>query len=533
MKLSPKSRALERAKNSLASYAALMYPRFENPPHIRAIIEKLEAVERGEIDRLMIFMPPRHGKSLITSQLFPAWFIGRNSTKSIIASSYGAELASDFGRATRNFVASPTHRAVFPQSIMSDDLGSIHRFAMLGGGAYFAVGSGGALTGRGADLLLLDDLLKGYEQANSETERASLKSWFENVAYTRLQPGGAIVFISTRWHLDDLPGSLLREHASENWQVLSLPALAEPDDPLGRAEGAALWPSQYPIKDLERIREAVGSSAWLSLYQCRPSAAEGSTFKRNWWRYAAALPEKFEQIVLSVDSAYKVGRQNDYSVILTLGVSQNAYHVIDVVRERLEFPALLKKVELLAERFRPHCLLVEDSASGQSLIQVLRANTRLAVKPIKPDSDKISRANAVVPLVEAGRVVLPAGAGWLGDFIDELSSFPKAPHDDQVDALSMALRYVADFGGDVGFRGLKKLDAAKAAVASGVPIDDAAKAAGVAPSRLEGWIDRTSAGGQASRLAAMSARPAAVGTPAPVKPGAKWNPWCGVLEPKK
>src|SRR5208282_2777346 len=495
-----------RARESLASYAGLLYPRFENPLHIRAIIEKLEAVARGEVDRLMIFMPPRHGKSLITSQLFPAWFIGRDPTKSIIASSYGQELASDFGRAVRNFVASPTHRAIFPQSIMSDDLGSIHRFAVLGGGNYFAVGAGGALTGRGADLLLIDDVIKSYEQANSETERASLKSWFENVAYTRLMPGGAIVIISTRWHLDDLPGWLLREHASEGWEVLSLPALAEVDDPLGRPEGEALWASQYPVKDLERIREAVGSSAWLSLYQCRPSAAEGSTFKRSWWRYAAALPEKFEQIVLSVDSAYKVGRQNDYSVILTLGVSQNAYHVIDVARERLEFPALIKKVELLAGRFGPHCLLVEDSASGQSLIQVLRANTRLAVKPIKPDSDKISRANAVVPLVEAGRVVLPAGAGWLGEFIDELSSFPNAPHDDQVDALSMVLRYVADFGGDLGFRGMRKLDDAKIQVAAGVPIEDAAKQAGVSAGRLEGWIDRTNAGGQASRLAALTGR---------------------------
>src|SRR5208282_1915432 len=290
----------------------------------------------------MIFMPPRHGKSLITSQLFPAWFIGRDPTKSIIASSYGQELASDFGRAVRNFVASPTHRAVFSQSIMSDDLGSIHRFAMLGGGAYYAVGSGGSLTGRGADLLLLDDLLKGFEQANSQTERASLKSWFESVAYTRLQPGGAIVFISTRWHLDDLPGSLLREHANEGWEVLSLPAVAEPDDPLGREEGEPLWPSRYSLETLERIKDAVGGAVWSSLYQCRPAAAEGATFKRSWWRTVAALPEKFERIVLSVDSAYKVGRQNDYSVILALGVSQNAYHVIDVVRERLEFPQLLK-----------------------------------------------------------------------------------------------------------------------------------------------------------------------------------------------
>ncbi len=424
MKITPKARALERARDSLASYATLGFGKFQIAPHHRAIIDALEKVERGEIDRLIVAMPPRHGKSLLCSELFPAWYLGRHPDRSVIATSYGASLALDFGRKVRNHVADRLHRAIFPLCVLSEDSAAVNKFNLIQGGGYFAAGSGGPITGRGGDLIVIDDPVKSAEDARSENFRASLKEWYQSTAYTRLAPGAAIILIATRWHEDDLSGWLLKEHADENWTVLSFPAIAERDEPGGRREGEALWPKFFPVETLERIKEAVGGSTWASLYQQRPAAAEGSLFKRDWWKYATQFPERFEQIVLSLDTAYKVGESNDYSVGLTLGVAQSAYFILDVWRARLQFPELQRKIEVLAERFKPNCLLIEDAASGQSLIQTLRAGTRLPVKAVKTDRDKVSRATAILPLIEAGKVFLPAGAEWVAGFVDETATFP-------------------------------------------------------------------------------------------------------------
>jgi hypothetical protein len=308
------SRAIALARSDLAVYCSLAWPRFEMARHHRLVIEKLEAVERGEITRLTIFLPPRHGKSLITSQLFPPWYLGRHPDRSVIAASYGSELALDFGRRVRNLVADPLQRAIFPACAISSDSTAAHRFNLLQGGAYFALGGGGPITGRGADLLILDDLIKSDAEANSAAERRALQSWYEHTAYPRLQGAGAIIVISTRWHQDDLPGWLLREHAGDGWVMCSLPAIAEPGDALGRKEGDALWPKRFPVAKLNQIRAAIGGSAWAALYQQRPAAAEGAVFKREWWRTytAATLPARFEKIVLSLDTAFKSGKANDY-----------------------------------------------------------------------------------------------------------------------------------------------------------------------------------------------------------------------------
>ena len=438
-------RAIALARNDLAVYCALAWPRFEMAHHHRLVVEKLEAVERGEIDRLMIFLPPRHRKSLITSQLFPPWYLGGHPDRSVIAASYGAELALDFGRRVRNFVADPLQAAIFPACKLATDSTAAHRFNLMSGGAYYAVGAGGPITGRGADLLLIDDPIKSDAQAYSAIERRTLQSWYETVAYTRLQPGGAIVLIQTRWHQDDLAGWLLREHADDGWVVVSLPAIAETDEGW-RSQGEALWPKRFPLTRLAQIRQAVGGAAWQALYQQRPAAAEGAVFKREWWKtYTPAnTPARFEQVVLSLDTAFKVGSSNDYSVGLVLGVGEAGYYLLDVWRDRAEFPELKRKVEILATRWTPHVVLIEDKASGQSLIQELRSDSRLPIRAIKVDSDKVTRAAAITPLVEAGRVFLPEAAPWLPDFMDEVSSFPAAPHDDMVDALTQALNYVRE-----------------------------------------------------------------------------------------
>lgn len=436
------NKSLHEPRTDLAAYGAALWPPFELARHHRELVSCLERIEAALFDRVIFLLPPRHGKSLITSTLFPAWWLGRHPDKSIIAASYGQELASDFGRRVRGFVSDPLHRQIFPNCVISDDSDSVHRFHLIQGGAYFAVGAGGPLTGRGADLLLIDDPIKSREQANSAAERKSLQAWYESTAYTRLEPNGAIVLIQTRWHEDDLAGWLLREHVGEGWKVISLQAIAETDDPLGRVEGAALWPEKFPIETLDRIREAIGSSAWASLYQQRPAPEQGAIFRRDWWRSYSEQPAELQRIIFSLDCAFKTGQSNDYSVIAIIGETKAGYYILQISRGRWEFPELKRQAIALFDIWKPHSLLVEDAASGQSLIQALKAETRLPILPVKPQGDKVSRAHAVSPLCESGRVFLPANAGWLADFVDEATSFPAAPHDDQVDALTQALNYL-------------------------------------------------------------------------------------------
>jgi predicted phage terminase large subunit-like protein len=303
-----------------------------------------------------------------------------------------------------------------------------------------AAGRGGALTGRGADLLLLDDLLKDSEEARSESIRRSMHDWFQHVAYTRLAPGGAIVLIQTRWHQDDVAGRLLRDHADENWEVVNMPAIAEVDDEFRKA-GEALWPETYSIEMLQAIRTAVGGSAWASLYQQQPSVAEGAVFKREWWRFYREQPE-CRRVIQSWDTAFKSGAENDYSVCTTWGVTGNGYYLLWLWRDRVEFPELKRRMAWLAEQCKPTQILVEDRASGQSLIQELRHSTCLPITAIKVDKDKLSRAQSVTPLIEAGRVFLPESAPWLADYIDEMAGFPTAAHDDAVDSTTQALNYI-------------------------------------------------------------------------------------------
>ena len=426
--------ALEQARADLAAYGAAIYRGFQLPRHLRTLVEVLERVERGEIDRVIVAMPPRHGKSLITSQLFPSWYLGLNPTKSIIASSYGQELASDFGRRVRNFASEKLHRTIFPDCAIADDGDSVHRFHTTAGGAYYAVGAGGPITGRGADLLLIDDLIKSAEDAASSVFRRSLQSWYESVAYPRLEPGGAIVLIQTRWNTEDLAGWLLKEHASEGWSVINFPAIAEVDDDW-RKEGDALWPERFPLKTLSRIREAIGTSAWASLYQQRPVPEEGSIFKKDWFQLYGS-PVECTRTIFSLDCAFKTGQSNDYSVIVIVSEAKTGFHIRLVSRGRWQFPELKRQAVALADIWRPNAVLIEDAASGQSLIQTLKAETRLSILPVKPQGDKQSRAHAVSPLVESGRVSVPPAAPWLSDFIDELTSFPSAAHDDMVDAFT-------------------------------------------------------------------------------------------------
>jgi predicted phage terminase large subunit-like protein len=394
-------------------------------------------------------MPPRHGKTLTTSTLFPAWYLGRDSSRSVAIATYGESLAKDLGRKVQQTVSDPLHCAIFPESRLAADVGAAERLEFEAGGSFFAVSRQGSLTGRGCDLLICDDLLKDQNEARSAAIRRSIIDFYERVAVSRLTPEGAIVLVGTRWGKGDLFDYLLDERGEDQWTVLNLPAVAEENDLLGRVPGEALWPEKYSVKHLAHKRYEMGTSAFVCLYQGHPAESEGLIFKREWWRTYTQLPE-LKRTILSVDSAFKTGLQNDYSAIQVWGESQTGFYLLTAWKQRVAFPDLKRSLATFADQWKPSVILIEDAASGQSLIQELQTTTSLPIKPIKVDRDKESRASACTGLLESGRVFVPADAPWLADFLDELSSFPNAPHDDQVDSCTMALNFLRGGSGVLG-----------------------------------------------------------------------------------
>jgi predicted phage terminase large subunit-like protein len=422
------------ASLSFEDWLGVVKPRFSwDEPHILHVREHLDRIVDGSLRKLMLFLPPRHGKSQLVTIRFPAWLLERWPHKRVIVGSYNATLAESFSRATRRICS-----ARMP---LSNERTAVSDWETAVGGGLRAVGVGGGVTGRGADLIIIDDPIKSREEANSQAFRDRVFDWYRDDLFTRQEPGAAIILILTRWHLDDLAGRILASPEGSEWTTVTLPALAEANDPLGRAEGQALWPDRYDEAELARIRATLGSS-FEALYQQRPSALEGAIFKREWWRYFREQP-KFQRVIQSWDTAFKAGQDNDYSVCLTWGETADGYYLIDRWKRRVEFPALKSTARTLAEQFNPSVVLVEDKASGQSLIQELQRDTKLPILPLGVDGDKITRAHVVTPTIETGRVFLPETAPWLADYVDAMASFPNAAHDDDVDATTQALSYLA------------------------------------------------------------------------------------------
>lgn len=422
-----------RAYDSLISYALMQWPGYRPQWFHHEIAGHLEAVERGDIRRLMIFMPPRHGKSMLTSEYFPAWYLGRNPEKMVIAASYNQDKADDFGRKVRNQLFDPVYSQVFGTELRPDSK-SVRRFHVTQGGEFYAVGIGGPITGRGAHLLLIDDPIKDYEEARSARVRQMHQDWYATVARTRLMPGGSIVVIQTRWHDDDLSGWLLSSK-HEDWTVLSIPACDEDMT-------TALWPSDYPIEELRKIR-AINPAAWQALYMQRPVAVEGAIIKRDQFRIDEAFSPDYT--IQAWDTAYKTGESADYSVCVTLGANRSGYHIMHAWRGRVEYPDLLTQARRLYAEFAPSAVIIEDRASGQSLIQSLQRETRQPIIPVMADKDKVTRLTAIAPLFASGRVSIPnpTFAPWANDLIDELCLFPAGAHDDQVDAVAHGLAYLS------------------------------------------------------------------------------------------
>lgn len=436
------------AFSRLIAYAAYQWPSYADAPHHRLIARHLEAVERGEIKRLMITMPPRHGKSMLASEFFPAWYMGRNPDHYVVTATYAQELADDFGRKVKNQIEDASFRAIFPGVGLADDSKSAKRFHIegtgaLGGyehattqrGAFYAVGVGGPLTGRGAHLLLIDDPIKNREEAESEVMRRKTRDWYTSTAYTRLMPGGRIVIIQTRWHEGDLAGWLQDEHAHEGWVKLDLPAIND--------DGEALWPEQYPVEDLERIKRALPSRDWSALYQQRPAPDTGDYFKREWLVPVDAIPPASEMMIYGGSDYAVTADGGDYTVHAVVGVaSDGRLYLLDLWRAQASSDVWVDAFCALVRKWKPVGWAEETgqikAGVGPFLAKRMMETESYVVREQFPTrGDKATRAQSIRGRMAMQGLLYPRNAPWASDLISELMSFPVGVHDDQADALGL------------------------------------------------------------------------------------------------
>jgi len=426
------------AFSRLIAYAAYQWPGYRDAKHHRLIARKLEALERGEFDRLMIFMPPRHGKSMLASEFFPAWYLGRNPNHYVIAATYAQELADDFGRKVRDQIADPAFKGIFPGVSIKSDSTAAKRFHVEGpsdafitaqDGAYFAVGVGGPLTGRGAHLMLIDDPVKNREEADSETVRRKTKDWYTSTAYTRLMPGGKIVVIQTRWHQDDLSGWLLKDHQHEGWEVLDLPAID--------AQNEALWPDQYPINALEKIRLAVGPRDWSALYQQRPVPDTGDYFKAEWIKTVDVLPPRATLSIYGGSDYAVTSNGGDYTVHVVVGIDpEGRMYLLDLWRGQASSDVWIEAFCDLVLKWRPIGWAEETgqikSGVGPFLTKRMMERRTFTVREAFPTrGDKAVRAQSIRGRMAMQGLYVPVDAPWRADLHSELMSFPVGVHDDQ------------------------------------------------------------------------------------------------------
>ena len=417
--------------------------------HIDVIAAKLTAVWEGKIRRLIINLPPRHLKSLMASIAFPAWCLGHDPSTHILCVSYAQELADKLARDCRSIMMTPWYQRVFPTRL-APHRQAVGEFLTTAHGYRLSTSNGGILTGRGADMILIDYPLKP-EEALSDTRRQGTNDWFDNTLYSRLNDKrhGAIVIIMQRLHEDDLVGHVL---AQEGWEVVRFPAIAEADEVheietiwgrqcFTRRRGEALHPEREPLETLERLRRTLGEYNFAGQYQQTPAPLGGGLVKEEWFRryQANELPESFDRVVQSWDTASKVTELCDFSVCTTWGVKGKNLYLLGVLRKRLEYPDLKRAVREQQSLFSASVVLIEDKASGTQLIQELIVDGCHGVTSYKPECDKIMRLHAQTAAIENGFVFVPETAPWLAEYLHEITIFPKGKHDDQVDSTAQFL----------------------------------------------------------------------------------------------
>lgn len=422
--------------------------------YIDLLAATLEKCRTRRTKRLILNLPPRTLKSHAASVAFPAWLLGHDPAKQIICASYGQDLADKHARDCRTLMGSSSYKDIFPRTRLSADKISVNDFMTTAQGFRMSTSVGGVLTGRGADIMILDDILKP-DDALSETRRRAANDWFFNTLLSRLnsKEDGVIIIVMQRLHQEDLVGEVMER---ERWEVLSLPAIAVEDEqipfegPLGhgtfiRMAGNALHPERDSVETYRQIRDTIGEYNFESQYQQNPMPREGGLIKREWLQFydPEALPT-FRMTVQSWDTANKAGEMNDYSVCTTWGIHDRKFYLLHVHRMRLNFPALKRAAKDLSERFNPDKLVIEDKSSGTSLVQELKAEGIYGVEPYQPapGSDKYMRLAAQAIMFEERRVLLPEEAPWLDEYVRELTGFPGSKFDDQVDSTTQALDFM-------------------------------------------------------------------------------------------
>ena len=439
----------------LHKFIRQVYPNYKFYKFHATLIEQLQKIIDGDCNRLILQVPPRTGKSLLSSILLPAAYLKAHPDRFVGISSYSAELSQGFSRKARDFFRDSGGQLDPSQQ-------AVNAWGTQGGGGLWAAGVGGAITGRSGHLLIIDDPVKNREEAESARLMEKLWDWYASTLYTRLEPAvGAIVVIQTRWSENDMIGQLLEnefnvsEKGRENWTIVDLPALYE--DPGSRPglpehcetipdwrieEGQALCPQRYDADDYERIREAIGTREFASLYQQRPAPVGGNMFDPSWWQFYShdTIMPNFDRIMLSVDCTFTDANTSDYVVGLVVGQSGPNFFVLDLFREKTDVIGTMAMISRMYKRHDLDGTVIELAASGYAVYQMARKKVPGLIG-FKPEKSKEARAAGIVPLVEAGNVYLPASSPWLDSFISEFSLFPAAKNDDQVDALTMAINY--------------------------------------------------------------------------------------------
>lgn len=441
---------VEAARGGFIDFVRTMWPSFIDGEHHKIMASAFERIARGELKRLIVNMPPRHTKSEFASYMLPAWFLGQYPNKKIIQTAHTAELSVGFGRRVRNLVDSEDFKKVFPELTLRPDSKAAGRWSTSVGGEYFAIGVGGAVTGKGADLLIIDDPHSEQEgQSADPTVFDRTYEWYTSGPRQRLQPGGAIVIVMTRWHMRDLTGKILKSSSqragTDEWELIEFPALMYENTEREKS----LWPQFWSKKELDALKAELPPSKWNAQYQQNPTAEEGALVKKEWWKiWENDRPPPCEFVIQSWDTAFLKTQRSDYSACTTWGVfyapddegkTQPNIILLDAYKERLEFPELKQKAFEMWQTMQPDAFIVEAKAAGTPLIFELRA-MGIPVSEYTPSrgNDKIARVNAVADLFASGNVWCPE-TRFAEEVMDEFAAFPVGEHDDLVDSSTQAL----------------------------------------------------------------------------------------------
>lgn len=436
------------AQSRFLAFVKEVWPTFISGRHHAKMAAAFERVAEGKCKRLIINMPPRHTKSEFASYLLPAWFLGRFPHKKVIQTSHTAELAVGFGRKVRNLVDQDVYAKIFPGVGLQADSKAAGRWATNKQGDYFAIGVGGAVTGKGADLLIIDDPHSEQEAALAETNPEiydKTYEWYTSGPRQRLQPGGAIVVVMTRWSKRDLTGQVLKAEAQrggEEWEVIDFPAILP--------SGTPLWPEFWSLNELHALKKELPNGKWMAQYMQQPTSETSAIVKREWWKvWDREDPPFCDFTLMSWDTAFEKNNRSDYSACTTWGVfyqenpetgkTDTNIILLNAFRDRMEFPELKRVAIEQYKDWEPDSVIIEKKASGAPLIYEMRA-MGIPVQEFTPvkGNDKISRLNAVSDLFASGRVWAP-NTSWAEEVIDEVASFPAGDHDDYVDSVSLAL----------------------------------------------------------------------------------------------